>query len=303
LGALTGVGGQIEFIDQDKQAPYVHMYSIDYMRELRGSMAVGFEYAGAIGRHLGLGGSNDGILNINQVPYTAANLALTSAQLNEQLPNPYFGMTPPPGTSLNTTSATLPRRQLLRPFPQFGDILMRQNTSGKSQYNAAILKFEKRMSRGWGGRVNYTYSRLKDNQFAEGNFFSRNGGEAQDANNLEPEYTTGLLDVPHKLVMSPMVELPFGEGKKWLQSGVGAAILGDWTLSAIIGLESGFPMALRGNSNDLSVLGGRIQWVNINGDFATDGSREERIIGNWLTPANLVDPAGTVLGTGGRTQA
>ena len=301
LGALTGTGGQIEFIDQDKQAPYVQMYSVDYMRELRGGMAVGFEYAGAIGRHLGLGGSNDGILNINQVPYTAANLALTSAQLNEQVPNPYFGLTQPPGTSLNTTSATLPRRQLLRPFPQFGDILMRQNTQGKSQYNAAILKFEKRMTNGWGGRINYTYSRLKDNQFAEGNFFSRNSTEAQDANNIEPEYAVGILDVPHKLVMSPMVELPFGEGKKWLTSGVGAAILGDWTLSAIIGLESGFPISLRGQNN-LSALGGRVQWVNINGDFATDGTREERIINTWLTPANLVQPTANQLGTGGRTQ-
>ncbi|HUQ87760.1 MAG TPA: TonB-dependent receptor [Vicinamibacterales bacterium] len=301
LGALTGLGGQIEFIDQDKKAPYVHMYSFDYMRELAGGMAVGFEYSGATGRDLGLGGSNDGILNINQVPYTAANLALTAAQLNEQLPNPYLGLTQPAGTSLNTTSATLPRRQLLRPFPQFGDILMRQNTQGKSQYHAGILKFEKRVTNGWGGRINYTYSRLKDNQFAESNFFSRASTEAQDANNIEAEYAVSLLDVPHKLVMSPIVELPFGEGKKWLQGGVGGAILGNWTLSAIIGFESGFPMALRGQNN-LSALGGRTQWVNINGDFATEGSREERIIGTWLSPTNLVQPTANQLGTGGRTQ-
>lgn len=300
-GALTGLGGQIEFIDQDKQAPYVHMYSADFMRELPGNLAIGFEYAGAIGRNLGLGGSNDGILNINQVPYTAANLALTSAQLNEQLPNPFFGMVQPAGTSLNVTSPTLPRRQLLRPFPQFGDILMRQNTQGKNQYHAGILKFERRMAGGWGGRINYTYSRLKDNQFAEGNFFSRNGGEAQDVNNLEAEYSVSLLDVPHKLVMSPMVELPFGEGKRWAQSGIGKAILGGWTLSSIISLESGFPMALRGQNN-LSALGGRIQWVNVNGEFATDGGREERIIGTWLTPSNLSQPTANQLGTGGRTQ-
>ena len=68
LGALAGVGGQMEFIDQDKKAPYIQQYSIDINRELPGNLAVGFEYSGATGRDLGLGGSNDGIININQVP-------------------------------------------------------------------------------------------------------------------------------------------------------------------------------------------------------------------------------------------
>ena len=62
---------------------------------------------------------------------------------------------------------------------------------------------------------------------------------------------TEFIDVPHKLVFSPIVELPWGEGKQWLQSGVGAAILGNWTLSSIISLESGFPFSPNANSNDL----------------------------------------------------
>ena len=70
------------------------------------------------------------------------------------------------------------------------------------------------MSNGWGGRINYTYSRLMDNQFGESNFFSSASTEMQDANNLDAEYSIGLLDVPHKLVITPMFELPFGEGKR-----------------------------------------------------------------------------------------
>ena len=120
---------------------------------------------------------------------------------------------------------------------------MRQSTLGESQYHAAIFKFEKRMSNGWGGRINYTYSQLKDNQFGETNFFSTTPAEMQDAYNLDYEYGIGLLDVPHKIVMSPIVELPFGEGKKWLNDGIGNVLLGDWTLSSIISIESGFPTA------------------------------------------------------------
>ena len=121
---------------------------------------------------------------------------------------------------------------------------MRQATLGKSQYHAAILKFEKRMSNGWGGRINYTYSRLEDNQFGETQLLlaRHSTGSMQDAYDLDAEYAIGLLDVPHKLAFSPIVELPFGEGKRWVQSGVGAAILGDWTISSIISIESGFPI-------------------------------------------------------------
>jgi hypothetical protein len=323
LGALAGVGGQIEFIDQDKTAPWVQQYSIDLNRELPGNMAIGFEYAGATGRDLGLGGSNDGIININQVH--PDHLALGPALL-EQVPNPFFGLpnvtiggaTFPQGK--NTSSRTIQRRELLRPFPQFNDILMRQSTQGKSQYHAAIFKFEKRMSDGWGGRINYTYSRLEDNQFGENNFFAGSPGfvgatpaEMQDAYNLDAEYSIGLLDVPHKIAFSPMVELPFGEGKRWLNTGVGNVLLGDWTISSIISIESGFPINFFTDTNTSQIFT-RVQRPNGLPE-ATDGSRYERIappanegcttgdcgIGEWLTEGSLTAPGQFELGTMPRT--
>jgi hypothetical protein len=310
-GAMTGVGGQIEFIDQDKGAPQIHQYSVDVARELAGNIALGFEYVGATGRDLNLGGSNDAVININQVP---ASRLTDGTNLLETVPNPFQGVAGVSGQ--RGTSATIQRRELLRPFPQFGDILMRQSTQGKSQYHAAVLKFEKRMSNGWGGRVNYTYSRLKDNQFGEGNFFSSASTEMQDAYNLEAEYAVGLLDVPHKISIAPMVELPFGEGKRWLQGGFGAAVLGDWMITAIVGIESGFPVQIR-NATNSSNLFGRVTYANPGtGEAETDGGRSERIappqgsgcnagqacgIGIWLNAAAFAAaPTGT-LGTLPRT--
>ena len=301
LGAVEGYGSNIEFIDQDKKAPYVQQYSVDLNRELPGNLAVGFEYNGATGRQLGLGGSNDGTLNINQLD--PRHLALGATALNEQVPNRFAGLLP--GTNLN--GATVSRAQSLRPFPQFNNIVMRQTTSGKNQYHAGIVKLEKRMSNGWGGRINYTYSRLKDNQFGEGNAYSATNGNAPNAYDLESEYVVGLLDVPHKMVFSPIIELPFGEGKRWAQSGVGAAILGDWTISSIVAFESGFPFSVANSSNTLSAYGFLVQRPNLTGStLETTGDREARLYAppvnpnTWLDPNGFVHP-GFALGTAPRT--
>ncbi len=298
-GALTNVGSNIEFIDQDKKAPYVQQYSFDINRELPGNIAVGFEYSGATGRNLGLGGSNDAFININQLD--PRHLALGTA-LTQQVPNPFFGL--PAGQGFSVNSPTITRAQSLRPFPQFGNVLMRQNTGGKNQYHAAIFKFEKRMSQGWGGRVNYTWSRMKDNQFGETNAYSRNNTNMQNAYDLDAEYGLGYLDVPHKLVLSPMFELPFGAGKRWANSGLAAAILGDWTVTSIIAFESGFPISLNSSSNGLANAFNLVQRVNPgSGSLATSGSREDRMdpVGLWLNPAAFVQPGAFNLGTVPRT--
>ena len=301
FGVLEGYGTNIDFIDQNKKAPYVQQYSFDLARELPGNMAVGFEYNGATGRNLGLGGSNDGTININQLD--PKYLAEGATALNAQVPNPFAGLLP--GTNLN--GATISRAQSLRPFPQFGNIIMRQNTGGKNQYHAAIVKLEKRMSHGWAGRINYTYSRLKDNQFGETNSYQATNGNMQNAYDLDTEYTVGLLDVPHKMVFSPIIELPFGEGKKWAQGGVGKAILGDWTISSIIALESGFPFSVNTNSNTLSAYGFLVQRPNLTGaEIETSGSREERLYAppqstnTWIDPNAFVHP-GFALGQQTRT--
>src|SRR5690606_10798909 len=126
------------------------------------------------------------------------------------------------------------------------------------------------------------YSRLEDNQFGESNTYSSASTEMQDAYNLDAEYSLGLLDVPHKLVIAPMFELPFGEGKRWATSGVAAAILGDWTLSSIITLESGFPLQLRNNNNTTQIFTRMQRASGITGDLATDGSRTDRLVDRWL---------------------
>ena len=90
-------------------------------------------YIGARTDHLGLGGSNDTAVNINQLD--PAYLALGAA-LNDALPNPFLGN---PNVPLSlSTLATLPRSRLLLPFPQYRQVNARQVTEGYSRYNAGV---------------------------------------------------------------------------------------------------------------------------------------------------------------------
>ena len=103
LGLLTGTGGTIEFVDQDKGDPKVHQYSFDVQRELPGAMAVTIGYIGATGRDIGYfgtgGGSSGEAININQIDPAVARAAFpgpngtwNAAALRASVPNPFFGV-------------------------------------------------------------------------------------------------------------------------------------------------------------------------------------------------------------------
>jgi len=305
LGVLTGVGGEINTIDQHKQAPRVQQLSADLQYELTGSVAVSIGYAHARGDQLGLGGTNDAIVNINQIrPEVAANY--TPAQLLEQVPNPFFGLPQFGGFS---RSATIARGQLLRPFPQFGNVNIRQVTEGRSRYHAVIFKLDKRLSNGWGGRFNYTWSNLKDNQYGESNYYNSNRtGAPQDNYDLDAEYATGLLDMPHRFVFTPMVELPFGAGKRWATGRVADLIAGGWSFASTITLESGFPTPVRYSQSTSQTALGTFGNVELrpnptSTDPNTQGGWEERVTSAtpWATRAGYAQPPRGQYGTMERT--
>jgi trimeric autotransporter adhesin len=314
LRALTGVGTNISYIDQSSTAPRVQQYSMDLQRELPGGMAVTVTYMGSRGDHLSLGGSNDFGLNINQLDpkYMALGSALTAA-----LPNPFLGNPAFKGTSF-FTSPTLSRAQLLRPFPQFGNILARHVTEGKSRYNAGVFEWKMRLRRGLGGRVSYSYSVLKDNQIGEGNFYSPQTASGTGTlngyyhikgspyYNPDADFTYSVNDVPHRLIIAPIVQPPFGRGRKWATSGLADWIAGGWTVSAAINMQSGFPLFVV-QSDNTGTFGGT-QRPNLTGaPFETPGSYADRLASadhptaTWINPAAFATAPANTFGDAPRT--
>ncbi len=303
LGPLAGVGTSVEFVSQNRRSSRVQQYSADVQRELTRDISVIVSYVGSWGDNLGLGGTNDAGVNINQLDPTY--LALGSA-LAQQVPNPFYGVA---GAGPLATQATVQRRQLLRPFPEYQNVIAHQITEGTSRYNAAVIEVVKRLSNGWGGRFSYTRSVLKDNQFAEGNFFS-NGNTGTPYNlafvqgspyfNPNIEYSYGILDVPHRFAFSPMFELPFGQGRTWMtKGGLGSALLGGWTAAAVITLESGFPINVTQSDNSNTYSGQ--QRPNVTGvDPNTSGSFDARL-GSWINPAAFTLAPANTIGNAPRT--
>jgi len=318
LGTLSGVGTTISFVDQNSTAPRVQQFSVDVQRELGNSQSFTASYIGSSGSHLSLGGSEDVAVNINQLDPKYMSLG---ASLNDALPNPFFGN---PSAGPLASQATLSRAQLLRPFPQFLDVNARHVLEGKSRYDAMVLEYSKRATGIVGGRVSYTYSRLKDNQMGETNFYSGNSGAAgpNPMNNYnflsympdcttttfaacydpDAEYATSLLDVPHRVIIAPVVNVPFKSSNK-----IANAFIADWIVSAAINLQDGFPLQVLQSDNTGTFSG--VQRPNtVSGvDLATPGSYEDRLASadhptaTWVNPAAFSAAAPFTYGNAPRT--
>src|SRR5262245_35791295 len=145
LGLLTGVGRQIDFVGQGRKSPYVQQFSLDVQRQIPGDMAVSLGYSGSRGNDLSYGGSSMAFVNINQLDPKYLSIG---AALQQQVANPFYGI---PEAGPFAASPTIARGQLLRPYPQFGNIRDRQASGARSRYHAVIAQLEKRLSQ-WMGR-------------------------------------------------------------------------------------------------------------------------------------------------------
>ena len=126
-----------------------------------------------------------------------------------------------------------------RPYPEFTRIQSIGNVA-EAKYNSLAVKLTRRLDNGLSVLAGYTLSKSTDN----GSGIRTLTGDQlfpQNSNCLECEWGPSIFDVRHRFVSSILYELPFGNGKPFVQSGAGSAILGGWQFSTIISASSGFP--------------------------------------------------------------
>lgn len=136
-----------------------------------------------------------------------------------------------------------------RLFPNVGNQVVMDSSTGNNFYNALNLRVEKKMSGGLNFLANYTWSKNLESNGSGGNTsFSQSGGTTNplDSWNLQKEKSYAPLDVPHVFVASAGYELPFGPGKQFLsQKSVASAILGGWQFNGIVTAQSGLTTDIR----------------------------------------------------------
>ena len=104
------------------------------------------------------------------------------------------------------------------PYPAFGNVQWRE-MMGEASYKGVDLSFEKRMSKGYSYRASYTVGEARD-QAPE--HLNASSGRPQNGRDLEAWEGPSDFDIRHRLVANFIAELPFGEGKPFVQDGVAA---------------------------------------------------------------------------------
>jgi hypothetical protein len=271
---LQNVGSSLRFIDQFRQHPYVQQWSVDFQKDVGSNVAFKVGYVGSKSTDLNIGGTANSITNINQLDPAIVNQL--GASLNAQVPNPFFGNSEFGPIS---SSATIARGQLLRPYPQFFDVFAQQRSTGRGRYDAVRLEVEKRFRGNWGARVNYTFSDQRDNVYEGVDRLADEETAIFITGQEDNDFGKARISSPHWFNINGMYRFPSPDG------GAGETILGGWSASVVTIMRSGFPLTIKQSANWGGGYGYDHQRPNLTGsDPVTSGSTEERV-DNFLNPA------------------
>lgn len=114
---------------------------------------------------------------------------------------------------------------------------------------------------------------------------------------FQRNYARTTWDRSQTYVQSFVYALPFGRNQRFVNSGLGAALLGGWAVSGLLNADTGTPLFLQASSSQLNAPGND-QVPNQIGPF-----RKLRRIGagrSWFDTSAFVQPAGAVLGNMGQ---
>jgi len=262
--------------------PYMQQWNLSLARQFKDRLMVQAGYVGSKGTRLPYAGSGQG--------GNATNIGM------DELSSEYWSLG---GTLLepdpNGTYSSL--GQSLRPYPQYQNFLNSAVYGGSSSYHSLQSQVQLRMKSGGSVQASYTWSKMiSDTDSILG------GGNVQDYDDLKAERSLSLQDVPHRLVVSYVLDVPFGKGGKYLTnvSGIADKLVSGWSLNGITSLQSGSTLSFSDQSgNALSRLFGlgmlRPKWnlnaAGCNGHKDGKGSAYDRVINKeWFNTACFAPP-------------
>jgi Carboxypeptidase regulatory-like domain/TonB dependent receptor len=277
---------------------YVQQWNIDIQRQLPGGFFADVAYAGSHG--LGLPNTNQP--TINQIPNSFISQAQQQATTGQpvSIAQPvatYPFSVPLPG---NLGPGHLVQGQLDRRFPEWSAVNLNGLSCCSSSYNALQATVQKRFSTGGTLLVAYTNAKLISNTDTATSWLE-NGttggvGVPQDWNNLSNERSLSSQNVRQLLVISYVLDFPFGKGRKFFSnaSGFTGKLISGWGMDGTTYFQSGFPLKFTESAGTpLSALGlgiGTLRPDVVAGcNQGQPGDREQRL-GEWFNTGCFAAP-------------
>jgi hypothetical protein len=305
IGGLTSYGQQsIPVRLRNTRQPFIGQWNLNLQRELPGHLLVQVAYAGSSGAGL-LSGATD----LNQLSpealATARTLVNGSPLGNVAVPNPFRSLPvaeqPPANSILGRATVTV--AQLLRPYPQFGNIVAYNQNEAHSTYHSFQVRAERRFTDGLVFTTGYTFSKLIDDITGISVNVSYQAPNFQDYYNRHADKALSNFDVRHRFVQNLSWQLPFGSGRQFLRDGWLSSVVGGFTLNTIVQAQSGFPLsisALNPSLQGLAFIGLR---PNINADVTTSATTKSGRINPYFNAGAFTQPAPYTFGNAPRTLA
>ncbi|MDX2182165.1 MAG: TonB-dependent receptor [Bryobacteraceae bacterium] len=282
-GLQTLLGQNISFVEPGDRTPIYHTWNANLQRQLFSGSLLQVGYIGGRGLHLTSEVSigNNITENLNQ---TDPRFLSLGAGLNEVVNNPYFGLI----ASGPLSGRTVQRQQLLRPYPQFGNITRNLPAFGNSSYHSLQVKFETRAWKGLTSIISYTLSKnLTD------------VSPYQNTYNRRIERAPAAFDVPQRLTTTISWDVPVGRGRAFGGQMHRAldAVAGGWNIAMFNTFQSGFPLSFGTNANTLFLTGAGGQRPNVIGDpnEGISGSVNSRL-NRYFNTAAFAQPANFTFG-------
>lgn len=142
--------------------------------------------------------------------------------------------------------------------------------TGPENYNSFLAKVEQRLANGLQALVSYTFSKSLDT--GSGLFNAEDGAGTSMENYYDPgsNYGPSGYNIHQFLSVSALYELPFGKGKRYLNSGPLAYVLCGWQVNSLAQFRSGQSYSMAVNSDIANVGTGGNERPNLVGNPILD---------------------------------
>jgi Carboxypeptidase regulatory-like domain/TonB dependent receptor len=132
-------------------------------------------------------------------------------------------------------------QQLFRSFGRTGQTRLAGPVGG-SHFDSLQTRLQRRFANGVQMEVSYTFSKSIGLPVTIAGSDEIAPIQIPEFYNLNRGVTS--IDRTHNLQITNLTELPFGKGKRWVNSGPLAALLGGWQVNNLIGFNSGTPFSI-----------------------------------------------------------